>query len=315
MADTFQFDDFAKTQNPNCVACEELLTDAIDGVLSPSDQAFFDRHMAGCVECMEKFSDAQRGAAWLGLLKTQQPEPSADLMHRILAQTSGQVDDHTALLPAMLPQAMPAMPSNVLPFVPRPAASGGSRFSRFTRMAMEPRLAMTAAMAFFSIALTMNLTGVRLDQLHAADLKPSSLRRTYYEANASAVRYYDSLRVVRVLESRVDDIRQNDEDDRSDRSLHAAPESQPAAPAPEQQKLPQQQQTPEQQKAPEMKRDSPQGSSRRENPLPGDPALVRSGFTADPARTATTQPRSLHAFAAVSSPRTENRSTQEGGLV
>jgi hypothetical protein len=300
MADTFQSDDFAKTQNPNCVACEELLTDAIDGVLSPADQAFFDRHLAGCVECVEKFSDAQRGAAWLGLLKTQQPEPSADLMHRILAQTSGQLYDQPAGLPAVPPQAIPAMPSNVLPFVSRPFASGGSRFSRFTRLAMEPRLAMTAAMAFFSIALTMNLTGVRLDQIHAADLKPSNLRRTYYEANASAVRYYDSLRVVRVLESRVDDIRQNNEDDRP---IHAAPESQPAAPAPEQQK------------APEKKQDTPQGSSRRENPLPGDPALLRSGFSADPSRTSTSEPRSLHALAALSTPRSANRTPQEGGLV
>jgi hypothetical protein len=68
---------------------------------------------------------------------------------------------------------------------------------------LQPRLAMTAAMAFFSIALTMNLTGVRLSQLRASDLKPSSILRSCYEAKAKVVRYSDNLRVVYELESRV----------------------------------------------------------------------------------------------------------------
>src|ERR1039457_1082978 len=62
----------------------------------------------------------------------------------------------------------------------------------------QPRLAMTAAMAFFSIALTMNLTGVHLQDLRASDLKPSSLKRDFTNANASVKRYYEGLRVVYV---------------------------------------------------------------------------------------------------------------------
>ena len=65
---------------------------------------------------------------------------------------------------------------------------------------------MTAAMAFFSIALTMNLTGVHLQDLRASDLKPSSLKRDFTSANASVVRYYEGLRVVYELESRVHDL-------------------------------------------------------------------------------------------------------------
>jgi hypothetical protein len=60
-------------------------------------------------------------------------------------------------------------------------------------------------MAFFSIALTMNLTGVRLLDLRASDLRPSSLKRDYHDANARVVRYYEGLRVVYELESRVHD--------------------------------------------------------------------------------------------------------------
>ena len=71
---------------------------------------------------------------------------------------------------------------------------------------LQPRLAMTAAMAFFSIALTMDLTGVRLQDLRTSDLRPSSLKRDFYSANARVVQYYEGLRVVYELESRVHDL-------------------------------------------------------------------------------------------------------------
>jgi hypothetical protein len=78
---------------------------------------------------------------------------------------------------------------------------------------LQPRLAMTAAMAFFSIALTMNLTGVRLSALRASDFKPSSIMRSAYEAKAKVVRYSDNLRVVYELESRVRDLQRSSDDD------------------------------------------------------------------------------------------------------
>jgi len=78
---------------------------------------------------------------------------------------------------------------------------------------LQPRLAMTAAMAFFSIALTLNLTGVRLQDLRASDLKPSSLKRDFYSANARVVQYYEGLRVVYELESRVHDLQSASDND------------------------------------------------------------------------------------------------------
>ena len=45
-------------------------------------------------------------------------------------------------------------------------------FMASIRRFAEPRLLMTAAMAFFSIALTLNLTGVRLSAVRLADLRP-----------------------------------------------------------------------------------------------------------------------------------------------
>lgn len=239
MAHMIQFDDSQQGRPPLCIACEEMLTDAIDETLSAADQAWFDRHIATCVDCSDSFADAQRGAAWLELLKSPRPEPCAELMERILAQTSDL--QHDTLLnpvivgqPSLLP--IPAAPrGNLLGFRPRMAQMAG-----WMKPNTQPRLYMTAAMAFFSIALTLNLTGVRLDQLKASDLNPMTVRKTYYEASADAVRYYDNLRVVRVMESRVDDLRGLGEDrDQQDRKQHARPASaQPKVPESQQDKKP-----------------------------------------------------------------------------
>jgi len=231
MANIFQFDDKQHGRSPLCTACEEMLADALDQTLSPADQAWFDKHVSSCVDCSDMLADAQRGAAWLELLKSPRPEPSAALIERILAQTSGLENENLSPLvigqPAIMPDSAPSMPhGNVLAFRPRMPKLAG-----WMHTYAQPRLAMTAAMAFFSIALTLNLTGVRLDQLRASNLNPTNVRKTYYEASADAVRYYDNLRVVRVMESRVDDLRESTDNRRNEEHAPAPaprPEQNPA---------------------------------------------------------------------------------------
>ncbi len=74
---------------------------------------------------------------------------------------------------------------------------------------------MTAAMAFFSIALTLNLTGVRLSSLRLADLRPTAIRsfmeRRLTMASVPIVRYYDHLRFVYEVESRMRELRRGGE--------------------------------------------------------------------------------------------------------
>jgi len=230
-----------------------MLADAIDGTLSAADQAIFDRHIATCDVCSEMFADAQRGAALLSMLKTHRPEPSAALFERILAQTSGAAsmpgshpNAHTAVL---LPNSAPAIdtahgtgvgnlqavPGNVIAFPVRPA--GRFNLRAIGQAMLQPRLAMTAAMAFFSIALTLNLTGVHLNELKASDLKPVNLERSFSDANARAVRYYENLRVVYELESRVRDLQHANDND-SPSAPSSAPEggSQPEPQKPKQER-------------------------------------------------------------------------------
>jgi hypothetical protein len=271
----------------HCVQCEAMLADALDGTLSAADQATFNLHMSGCITCAAMLADAQRGAAWMEMLRSPRPEPPAALLERILAQTSAPSSalDHgetrlspNAAAPAylrnpntllgrpILVESTPLQPSafassNVLPF--RSRITHGLRSIGQTML--QPRLAMTAAMAFFSIALTLNLTGVRLSSLRASDLKPSSLKRTAYETKARVVRYSDNLRVVYELESRVRDLQRSSDDDGST----SVPANQ-NAPAPSQspgnhQKSDQQPKDQNQDQKQNRPRPNP-GSSRREAP-------------------------------------------------
>jgi hypothetical protein len=69
---------------------------------------------------------------------------------------------------------------------------------------------MTAAMAFFSIALTLNLAGVRLNNIRTASFTPSGLQRTFADADASVTRTFQNNRVVYQMESKVSELRSDD---------------------------------------------------------------------------------------------------------
>ncbi len=198
-----------RTQFPNSPACgawETLLTDALDGLLKPEDEAQFAEHKATCAACAALYEEARKGREWLEFLSPE-PDVPAGLLERILARTG---PGYAASAP------MPALAgSRTVPaFVP-PVWQQQGFFAR-TRQAMQPGILMTAAMAFFSIALTLNLTGVRLSTLRLADLRPVAVR-SYMErqlnmASVPIVRYYDHLRFVYEVESRVRQLRSQSQD-------------------------------------------------------------------------------------------------------
>ena len=219
MADWNQFEDFetGETSRPAaCSVCEAMLPDAVDGALTAAEQRAFDQHVAGCVQCAKELEEAQRGAAWLSMLKSQAPEPPADLLAKILAGTTGVAGAAAASVfatPSHVPEAGHGAPG----FVATP--TWGERVVALrarvmdvfsienTRMTFQPRLAMTAAMAFFSIALTLNLTGVRLTDIRASNFTPGGVRRSVMDASASAARSFQNMRVVYQVESRVSELR------------------------------------------------------------------------------------------------------------
>ncbi len=200
-----------------CAVCEAMCPDAVDGTLADADRRVFERHVTHCAACAKEYEEAQRGAAWLGVLKGHTPEPPAALLAKILAETTRMQenpllrdeaaqkwDTPNVVSPALVPVREPA-PAWALSSVLRKAVDVFQIETR--RATFQPRLAMTAAMAFVSIALTLNLTGVRLKNLRASDFTPSGVRRNVAEASATAARNFQNMRVVYQVESRVSELR------------------------------------------------------------------------------------------------------------
>lgn len=186
--------------SPECGQWETLLADALDGLLQPEDEAVFSSHMASCAACTALFEEARQGREWLEFLSPE-PEVPEGLLDKILAQTG---PGHTS-------EYKLATAGNVVT-MPIPAWQKPGMMGRIRRFA-EPRLLMTAAMAFFSIALTMNMTGVRLTDFRLSNLRPSAVRsfmeRRLTMASTPIIRYYDHLRLVYEVESRVKEMRRN----------------------------------------------------------------------------------------------------------
>ena len=193
------------THIPNSPACgqwETLLADALDGLLRPEDERVFSGHMATCAACTALFEESRRGREWLEFLSTE-PEVPEGLLDKILAATGpGQVAGYGLVTGS----------SDVLP-IPQPWQRPGlmARVRRFA----EPRLMMTAAMAFFSIALTLNLTGIRLSDLRVSNLRPTAIRsfmeRRLTMASTPIIRYYDHLRLVYEVQARMRELRRSNQ--------------------------------------------------------------------------------------------------------
>jgi hypothetical protein len=206
--------------NPNSPACgqwEMLLADALDGLLKPDDEAIFNAHRAVCPACAALYEEARRGREWLEFLSPE-PEVPAGLLARILENTGpGRVAGPrlaTAggnVIPIRPPSIPVSTPAHKVRVPGTPAWQRPGLVARVHRYA-EPRLLMTAAMAFFSIAMTINLTGVRLSSLRLSDLHPSTWR-SYMErqltmASTPIIRYYDNSRLAYEVQTRMRELRQ-----------------------------------------------------------------------------------------------------------
>jgi hypothetical protein len=194
---------------PACGEWETLLADALDGLLKPEEEARFIAHKADCPACAALYEASRKGREWLEFLSPD-PEPPEWLLEKILATTG----PGTGLGHAVSGLPVPAGAGVVPAFVPPVWQQPG--FVARMRLSVQPRLLMTAAMAFFSIALTLNLAGVRLANLRTADLRPRAVR-SYMErqltmASVPIVRYYDHLRFVYEVEARVRELRGQDDD-------------------------------------------------------------------------------------------------------
>jgi hypothetical protein len=175
-----------------CNEFDALLSEAIDKMLTgPKAEAFL-AHGKTCAVCGPLLAEAEIGKHWLEQLV--EVEPPAMLMHNILAATVG-IDTARMRGAATVPvQAS---------WFERVAEWGRMVVSPIANVARQPRFAMSFGMAFFSLSISLSLAGVKLSDVRHADLRPSAIKRSYYETSGRVVKYYENIRFVYEIESRV----------------------------------------------------------------------------------------------------------------
>jgi hypothetical protein len=201
-------------QTSNGMQCHEfdiLLADAFDGILSGSQLDRFQAHARACPACGPLFADAEAGRNWLKTLT--EVEPPAGLVENILASTTGIA---TSRLRPLAPSTRPR--TSWLEWL---QASIAGLVDPIWATVRQPRFAMSFGMAFFSLSAVLSIAGIKPADVRQVSLRPAAIRHTYYNTQARVIRYYENIRFVYEVESRVREFKRA---------------TTPAEPAPEKQK-------------------------------------------------------------------------------
>ncbi len=179
-----------------CHEFDSLLSDAIDGLLGSSQLDRFQAHARSCSACGPLLAEVEAGRNWLKELT--EVEPPAGLVTNILASTTG-VDTQRLRANVYAPtrislwERAQAWASGWVAEVVQP----------FWATVRQPRFAMSFGMAFFSLSVALSVLGVKPADLRQISLRPTAIRHTYYNTQARVVRYYENIRFVYEVESRV----------------------------------------------------------------------------------------------------------------
>src|ERR1700677_56921 len=238
--------DHARDQN-NGMPCHEfdgLLSDALDGVLTGVQLDRFQAHARVCSACGPLFAEVEAGRNWLKELT--EVEPPVSLVTNLLASTAG-VDTQRLRVNVSAPQPR-------VPWLERGHAWASAALQPIWATVRQPRFAMSFGMAFFSLSVALSVLGVKPADLRQVSLRPAAIRHTYYNTQARVVRYYENIRFVYEVESRVRDFKRN--------VAPAEPRTGESAPVPDNEKKDHKNDTTQQ---PEQKQE--RNYSQTENPV------------------------------------------------
>ena len=177
----------------NCTDLEILLCDYVDGTLRGEEKALGETHLAGCPACAELARDAGSAVSFMG--RAAEVEPPAELLTRILFE---------------LPSA-------------KQAKSGGfwTRVKvKWIEPVLQPRFAMGMAMTVLSFAMLGRFAGIEIRQLKPSDLQPAKVWMTVEDRAMRtwdrAVKYYQSLRLVYDVQTRLGELSEQAEPQKPD---------------------------------------------------------------------------------------------------
>lgn len=193
----------------NCADIEILLADYVDGTLAADQKSALESHLSTCKACEEMAQDVAGAVSFMERASEVKAPP--ELVTRILFEiSSGPSRD--LVKPSWFRRIF------------------GNRIGgKFMEPVLQPRYAMGMAFTLLSFAMLGRFAGIEVRSLTLADLDPVKIW-TSAEDRATrtwqrGVKYYESLRLVFEIESRVKEWR----DDGGDA---ASANKAPAAPAP-----------------------------------------------------------------------------------
>jgi len=183
-----------------CSQFEALLADALDNAnvnvgssLSSDIRQAFDAHGQSCPQCGPLWSETQQGM--LLLRQLEEVDPPKNMLHNILAATSMQGKETVVL------------GRNDAIREKTGWLAGVRRSLSYAPLLLRSRFATSFVMAFFSLSVTLSLAGVRVGDVSKIDWHPTALRKSvvlqYTQVESRVQRYYENMRLVYEVESRV----------------------------------------------------------------------------------------------------------------
>lgn len=191
-----------------CADLENLLCDYVDGTLHGEQKSAVETHLAECAGCAELAKDAAGALTFIERAAVVEPPP--ELITRILFEMGRE----------------------------RPQVSASR--SAWTRLrkkwldpVLQPRFAMGMAMTVLSFAMLGRFAGIEVKSLKPSDLDPVKVWVSLEDHAARtwqrAVMYYDNLRVVYEIQTRLSEWRDQAEADQTQKGGKTGA-AQPASP-------------------------------------------------------------------------------------
>jgi anti-sigma factor RsiW len=167
----------------HCLQIDELLCDYVDGTLSAENKVAFEAHTAQCAACQELVADVTGAVNFME--RAALVEAPKELVTRILFHTPKQAP----LLEAMAKQDW---------------------MKRWLAPLIQPRFAMGMAMTILSFSMLGKFVAP-VRQIKPSDLDPVKVWRSVDDSAHRTwdkfVKYYDNLRLVYEVQTAIDDIK------------------------------------------------------------------------------------------------------------
>lgn len=176
-----------------CAEFEILLCDYLDGTLEPAVRAEVEAHQRDCEACAQFARDVTGAVAFIG--RAENVEPPAELLTKITF----------------------AIPSGGVRKGPRSWLMG------WLQPVLQPRFAMGMAMTILSLSMLGRFAGFEsARQLKPSDLQPANIWATVedkaYRTWQRAVKYYENLRLVYEVQTRLQEWTTQEEEERKGRA-------------------------------------------------------------------------------------------------